>query len=58
MWTTDYLEKRECDKKDKEQKERVKVIKAQAFNAYVDLINDTKNTRIMELLTATDTFLK
>lgn len=36
----------------------MKALKDQDFGVYVDLIRETKNTRILELLTATDKYLK
>jgi hypothetical protein len=36
----------------------MKALKEQDFSSYVDLIKETKNTRILELLTATDSYLK
>ena len=54
----EWLEKKEQDQKDKQEKERVKALKAQDFEAYIDLVQKTKNTRILELLNQTDSFLR
>ena len=54
----EWLEKKEQDQKDKQEKERVKALKAQDFEAYIDLVQKTKNTRILELLNQTDGFLR
>lgn len=48
----------EQDQKDKQEKERVRALKAQDFEAYVMLVQQTKNTRILELLNQTDSFLR
>ena len=52
------MEKREIDKKDRQEKARVKALKDQDFNVYVDLIKETKNKRILEILKNTDSFLR
>jgi len=52
------MDKKEIEKRDREQKERVKALKAQDFNVYVDLIKETKNQRILEILKSTDQYLK
>ena len=54
----EWLDKKEQDQKDKQEKERVKALKAQDFEAYIDLVQKTKNTRILELLNQTDSFLR
>ena len=36
----------------------MKFLKEQDFASYVDLIKNTKNTRILDLLKSTDTYLK
>ncbi len=39
-------------------KERVRALKANDYCAYIDLVQKTKNTRILELINQTDAFLK
>lgn len=46
------------DLKDKQDKERVKALRANDFEEYIKLVQKTKNTRILELLNQTDSFLK
>lgn len=48
----------EQDLKDKQEKERVRALKANDYEAYIDLVEKTKNTRILELINQTDSFLK
>ena len=57
-WPVALLDKRECEKKDRPEKERVKALKNQDYSVYVDLIKESKNQRILEILKSTDEFLK
>ncbi len=43
---------------DKAKRERVKALKEQDFNAYLDLVTKSKNKRIIELLASTDNYLR
>ena len=43
---------------DRQTKERVKALKEKDFDAYMDLLQKAKNTRILELLKNTDGFLR
>ena len=51
-------EKREQEKRDRELKERVNVLREKNFEMYVQLIQKAKNQRILELLQKTDDFLR
>lgn len=44
--------------KERQEKERVKALKANDYEAYFALVEKTKNTRILELINQTDSFLK
>lgn len=52
------FERKDQDLKDRQEKERVKALKENDFDAYINLVQKTKNTRILELLNHTDSFLK
>lgn len=54
----EQLEKKKQETLDKQDRERIKVLKAQNFDAYMDLVQQTKNTRILEILKQTDDFLR
>lgn len=54
----EMLEKREQEMKDKETKKRVDALKQKDFDEYIKLVQEAKNTRILELLKNTDDFLR
>lgn len=43
----EWNEKKENEQRDRQEKERVKALKAQDFGAYIDLVQKTKNKRIL-----------
>ncbi len=49
---------KEQELRDRQSKERVKALREHDFEMYIQLALKTKNTRIIELLNQTDTFLK
>jgi len=51
-------EKREQERRERETKIRVQALKDKDFDAYMDLVQKAKNTRILELLKHTDNFLR
>ena len=54
----EQAEKREQERRDRELKERVKALKSNHFDDYLELVQKAKNQRILELLQNTDNFLR
>jgi ATP-dependent helicase STH1/SNF2 len=54
----DSLDRRKQVEYDKEQKERMAALKVNDLDTYIDLINKTKNERILEILRQTDSYLR
>jgi ATP-dependent helicase STH1/SNF2 len=54
----DWKDRQELSRKEKNEKERLKALKANDIDAYIDLINNTKNNRLLEILHQTDKFLR
>ena len=52
-----WIEKKEQQAKDKEEKERLKVLKENKFEEYLDLIKKEKNTRLLHILEQTNQYL-
>ena len=54
----DYIERQEIAKKEKFEKERLRALKENDMDAYIELINTTKNDRLLQILHQTDKFLR
>ncbi|CAG9314111.1 SMARCA4_1 [Blepharisma stoltei] len=54
----DYLDRQEKAKRDKDEKERLKALKDNNMEIYVDLLAKTKNERLLKILQQTDSFLR
>lgn len=54
----EMLEKNKQEAKDRETKKRVQALKDKDFESYVKMVQEAKNTRILELLKHTDDFLR
>jgi ATP-dependent helicase STH1/SNF2 len=54
----EMIEKREREAHDKQTTARVNALKQKDFDAYMDLVQKAKNTRIIELLRQTETFMR
>ena len=54
----DWKDRQESSRKEKNEKERLRALKANDIDAYIDLINNTKNNRLLEILHQTDKFLR
>ena len=52
------VSRQELDKVEKNDKERLKALKENDFDAYIQLVNNTKNTRLLNILHQTDQFLR
>ena len=50
--------KKDQHKKDKEERDRIKVLKANDMEAYVKMLNQTKNSRLFEILNQTHKYLE
>lgn len=46
----DYINRKNIDLQERQERERVKALKNQDINVYIDLIKETKNQRILDLL--------
>lgn len=54
----EYQDRQEKAKKDKDEKERLKALKDNNMDIYVDLLAKTKNQRLLNILQQTDGFLR
>ena len=54
----EMVDRQEQFKKDKNDKERLKALKENNIEIYIDLLNNTKNDRLLKILQQTDTFLR
>jgi ATP-dependent helicase STH1/SNF2 len=54
----DMRDRQELARREKYEKERLKALKANDIDAYIDLINTTKNNRLLEIIQQTDKFLR
>jgi len=59
--TKAHLEQKErkvLNNKDKQERDRIKALKDNDMDAYINLINTQKNSRLMQILEQTDNYLK
>ena len=54
----EMVDRQEQFKRDKNDKERLKALKENNIEIYFDLLNNTKNDRLLKILEQTDTFLR
>ena len=54
----EMVDRQEQFKKEKNDKERLKALKDNNIEIYIDLLNNTKNDRLLNILEQTDTFLR
>ena len=54
----EMVDRQELFKKEKNDKERLKALKENNIDIYIDLLNNTKNDRLLKILEQTDTFLR
>jgi ATP-dependent helicase STH1/SNF2 len=54
----DSKERRKQGEQDREQKQRLQMLKTFDMDAYIEMINKTKNERLFEILQQTDNFLR
>ncbi|OMJ87897.1 hypothetical protein SteCoe_10309 [Stentor coeruleus] len=54
----DMLDRQGLAKKEKNEKERMRALKENDMDAYIELINTTKNSRLLQILKQTDEFLR
>ena len=54
----EVLDRMGNSKKEKNEKERMKALKENDLDAYIELINTTKNSRLLQILKQTDDFLR
>ena len=51
-------ERKEQNARDKEEKKRIELLMVNDFDAYINLINTEKNSRLMDILNKTHKFLE
>jgi ATP-dependent helicase STH1/SNF2 len=54
----EVLDRQGNSKREKNEKERMKALKENDMDAYIELINTTKNSRLLQILKQTDDFLR
>lgn len=54
----EVLDRQGNAKKEKNEKERMKALKENDMDAYIELVNNTKNSRLLQILKQTDDFLR
>ena len=54
----EMVDRQEQFKKEKNDKDRLKALKENNIETYIDLLNNTKNDRLLKILEQTDTFLR
>lgn len=54
----EMVDRQEQFKREKNDKERLKALKENNIEIYIDLLNNTKNDRLLKILEQTDTFLR
>ena len=54
----EWIEKNEQKLREKEQRERIKALKENDFEAYINLINNEKNSRLLQILEQTHKYLE
>mmetsp|Transcript_5319 Transcript_5319/g.3064 ORF Transcript_5319/g.3064 Transcript_5319/m.3064 type:complete len:104 (-) Transcript_5319:894-1205(-) len=54
----EWLGRREQAAHDRADKERMKALKANDMSTYINLLNTTKNSRLLDILKQTDEFLR